>query len=290
MIDYKNLILNSKSVRSFKEKEVENRYFDEIKRFVETSKVLVPEIDTEISFYNKNEIYDKIDGLAGYNGFLIDSPHYMIMLSEEKDNYIENAGYVAEKARLKATEFGIDSCWITFSDGNAILEKLGLLTDKKLVALIAFGYAEEAKKKVINATKTGENYSKSEMAKESDVIASGRKAVEEIVFMDKWGQNADLEVLEERALLEAFSYARLAPSALNRQPWRFIVDGGKVVLAVDVEELKNEYEGSIDSGIVMLYFGAIVDATLMDSKWVFDADANGYDVPAGFKVVGYCKM
>ena len=51
--------------------------------------------------------------------------------------------------------------------------------------------------------------------------------------MDKWGQAADIEDLETRALLDAFSYARLAPSALNKQPWRFIVDGGKIVLAVD---------------------------------------------------------
>lgn len=118
--------------------------------------------------------------------------------------------------------------------------------------------------------------------------ASDRKAIEEIVFMDKWGQAADIEDLETRALLDAFSYARLAPSALNKQPWRFIVDGGKIVLAVDKEELKDEYEGKIASGIVMLYFGLIVDTTLMDSKWVFDA--SGYEVPAEYRVVGYCNI
>ena len=117
--------------------------------------------------------------------------------------------------------------------------------------------------------------------------ASDRKAIEEIVFMDKWGQPADIEDLENRALLDAFSYARLAPSALNKQPWRFIVDGGKIVLAVD-NEVKDGYEGKIAAGVVMLYFGLIVDSTLMDSKWVFDA--SGYEVPAEYRVVGYCNI
>ena len=57
---------------------------------------------------------------------------------------------------------------------------------------------------------------------------------------------------------------------------------------IDKEELKDEYEGKIASGIVMLYFGLIVDTTLMDSKWVFDA--SGYEVPAEYRVVGYCNI
>lgn len=289
MMDYKNLMIKSKSVRSFKEREVEERYFNEIKRYIETSKVLVPEIETEMKFYNKEEVFDKMEGLAGYNGFLIDAPHYMFLLSDKKDNYIENAGYITENARLKAVEFEIDSCWITFENGKKIIEDIGIVTNKELVAIVAFGYAEETNKKMLKATKTGGNYSQSEMEKALSEPASDRKEIEEIVFMDKWGESASLEDLEMRGLLDAFSYARLAPSALNVQPWRFIVDGSKIVLVVDKEALKSEYEGKISSGIVMLYFGLIVDSTLMDSKWVFDATDN-YNVPSEYRVVGYCNI
>lgn len=289
MMDYKNLMIKSKSVRSFKEREVEERYFNEIKRYIETSKVLVSEIETEIKFYNKEEVFEKMEGLAGYNGFLIDAPHYMFLLSDKKDNYIENAGYIAENARLKAVEFEIDSCWITFENGKKIIEDIGIVTNKELVAIVAFGYAEETNKKMLKATKTGGNYSQSEMKKALSEPASDRKEIEEIVFMDKWGESASLEDLEMRGLLDAFSYARLAPSALNVQPWRFIVDGSKIVLVVDKEALKSEYGGKISSGIVMLYFGLIVDSTLMNSKWVFDATDN-YNVPSEYRVVGYCNI
>ena len=289
MMDYKNLIMNSKSVRSFKDEAIDEKVFNEIKDFVLSSKVLVPGIEIGIKFFEKEEIFNKINGLAGYEGFLVDAPYYMVMVSEDKPHYTANAGYIGEKARLKATDLGVDSCWITFNDGDKILENIGADLGKKLVALIAFGHAKEAKKKMINPTKSGENYSKSEMAKAFDA-PSERKAIEEIVYMDKWGQAVDLDALEERALLDAFSYVRLAPSALNRQPWRFIVDGGKVVLVVDEAELGSGYEGRIDSGIAMLYFGAVIDATLLDSKWDLDADLSKYEIPEGFRAVGYCNV
>ena len=59
----------------------------------------------------------------------------------------------------------------------------------------------------------------------------------------------------------------MAPSTLNRQPWRFIIDGGKVVLVVKNDDFTNNYERGIDAGIAMLYFGLIVDTTMFDSKW-----------------------
>ena len=46
-MNYKELILNGKSVREFKEKNVEEKYFNEIKDYIENSKKLLPEIDIE---------------------------------------------------------------------------------------------------------------------------------------------------------------------------------------------------------------------------------------------------
>jgi len=82
----------------------------------------------------------------------------------------------------------------------------------------------------------------------------------------------------------------MAPSALNKQPWRFIVDGGKVVLAIDSEDYRGSYLNKIDAGIVMLYFGVILDVTMFDSKWGFDNLDKDYGIPANYTVVGYCNI
>ena len=42
---------------------------------------------------------------------------------------------------------GIASCWITFSDSEAIKNSLNILSDKEVVALIALGYDANATQK-----------------------------------------------------------------------------------------------------------------------------------------------
>ncbi|WP_422395153.1 nitroreductase family protein [Paraclostridium sordellii] len=108
-------------------------------------------------------------------------------------------------------DLGIDSCWVTFKESSLIKEKLEILSDKEVTAIIALGYGDTIKTK-------------------SATSDSSRLGVEKIVYLDKWGENATIELLEfKRGLLDAFSFARMAPSTLNRQPWRFIIDGGKVI-------------------------------------------------------------
>ena len=91
-------------------------------------------------------------------------------------------------------------------------------------------------------------------------------------------------------MLDAFSFARMAPSTLNRQPWRFIIDGGMVILAVRKDEVASEYEGKIDVGIVMLYFGLIIDTTMFDLKWTLENGNGNYDIPTDYEIIGYCNI
>lgn len=269
-MDYKKLILNRKSVREFKDTSIDSKYFSEIENYINNSKKLLPEIDVEIRMYDFKDCYEKINELAGYNGYLIQAPNYIILLSDVKNGYIENSGYIGERLILKARDLGIDSCWITFKDSKEIKEKLNISSHKEVTAIIALGYEDNINSK---------NKSISE-----------RLSVEEIVFMDEWGNNASVTELEERYLLDAFSYARMAPSSLNRQPWRFIIDGGKVILAVKSDDFSSDYEGSIDTGIAMLYFSLIIDTTMFDLTWNVGSLDKDYKIPSNYKIVGYCNI
>ncbi|MCC0703175.1 nitroreductase family protein [Clostridioides sp. ES-S-0049-02] len=289
-MNYKTIILNRKSVREYKKTDIKKEYLSEIKKYSESCKKLVPEIDVDIRVMNRSEVFDNLDKIAGYKGNMIDAPSYIIILSEVKDNYIENSGYIGENIIFKVTDLGIGSCWVTFEDSKKVLDKLGIDSDKEVTGIIAIGYGENASNtKVLNATKTGDNYSKSDMQVVSD-NSSSRLGVEEVVYMDEWGNNANTNILEERALLDAFHYARLAPSTLNRQPWRFIVDGGVVVLAVRKDGHTNLYEEKIDVGIVMLYFATIISATMFELKWNLGTQDKDYKIPEDYKIVGYCNI
>ncbi|MBU5306356.1 nitroreductase family protein [Clostridioides mangenotii] len=291
-MDYKALISNRKSVRDFKGTPIREELLVELETFSTSCKKLVSNIGVEVKLFDnvRDKVSEKLQDIAGYKGNMIGAPNYIFILSEVADNYIENAGYIGESIVLKATELDIDSCWITFEDSYKILSKLEIDSDKEIVAIIALGYESvNSKKKVVNQTKTGESYSLSDM-EIIDNDTSTRLGVEEIVYIDEWGKNIDAETLAERALLDAFNYARMAPSTLNRQPWRFIVDGGKVILAVRNDEYTNTYESKIDAGIVMLFFELIVRTTLFDTSWTLEKTDKKYSIPTDYKYIGYCNI
>ncbi|CEN78129.1 nitroreductase family protein [Paraclostridium sordellii] len=270
-MNYKYLISNKRSVRKFKNQEIKKSDFRIIEEYINMSKKLVPEISTEIKVFNKDKVYPKLDKIAGYNGHMIEAPNYVIILSDIGKGYIENSGYIGENLTLKAMDLGIDSCWVTFKESSLIKEKLEILSDKEVTAIIALGYGDTIKTK-------------------SATSDSSRLGVEKIVYLDKWGENATIELLEERGLLDAFSFARMAPSTLNRQPWRFIIDGGKVILAVRKDEFASEYEGKVDVGIVMLYFSLIIDTTMFNLKWTLENGNGNYYVPTDYEIIGYCNI
>lgn len=286
-MDYKRLILNRKSTREYKKLTVKKQALTELEEYFNLCKKLVIGIEIELIIKGK-EVYNKLEGKAGYNRFMIEAPNYLIMLSDKKEHYIENAGYIGENILLKALELGIDSCWITFKDSDEIKKHLDIQSNKEVVAIIALGYSKKTSK-VVNIPKVGENETKTKI----DIIpdnTSYRKPVEELVYVGKWGENATVEFLENRALLDAFHYARLAPSTLNRQPWRFIIDENIVVLAIRDDENTGTYEEKIDAGIAMLYFETIMDSTLADITWTLDKPQKDYDIPSNYIIVGYCNI
>jgi hypothetical protein len=219
---------------------------------------------------------------------MLEAPHYMIILSDEKQNYIENAGYVVENIMVKAYDLGVGSCWITFDDGELIKEKLSIKSDKKLAGLIALGF-DDNKLKILNEPKTGDNPSKANIRFEEDNVTI-MLDVEDVVFIEKWGNRADADELQIRGLLDAFNFARFAPSSLNKQPWRFIIDKDLVILALKKDPMVSDYDSKVDIGIVMLYFDLIVNNSIKDTNWQLGKPDKEYNVPHDFLIVGSCSI
>lgn len=285
-MEYKDLIARMKSVRDYKKEIVSPECIQKLKDYYHKSKRLVENIEIETMLKSRDEVYDNLKNIAGYNDMMLDAPHYLIFLSDEKDHYIENTAYAAEDVRLKAHELGIDSCWITIHDGEAIKEKLHIKSDKKLTALIALGF-DDNKNKAVLENVSEYNPSKANVSIIEDNV-SERLRISDVVYMKKWGENADPDDVANLGLLEAFFFARLAPSTKNRQPWRFIYDDGMVILTLRKDKDVNEYEEGIDTGIVMLYYQLIVDNTLFKMDWKFGKPDKEYEIPSDYNIIAYC--
>ncbi len=272
-MNYQTLILNTKSIRDFKKDAVKNMDLKAIKDYANDCKKLVSSIELDIRIMSNSEVYLPLDGVAGYKGHMIDAPAYIVLLSAVAQGYIENAGFVGQELILKAKEIGVDSCWITFSDSKTVKEKLNLVSDKEVAGIIALGF-DQNKGKVINGS----------------LNPAYRLGLEEIVYLNEWGKGADNTTLEERGILDAFAFARLAPSAWNKQPWRFLIHGGSVILAVKKDEEVYSYDEKIAAGVIMLFFQAIIDSTLFSLSWTLGAPAGAVAIPDDFEVIGYCNL
>ncbi len=287
-MDYKQIINNKFSVREYKNKKVRDDTFRELTGYANSCPRLVDDIDLDIRVMDNEDVYRQLDGFAGYHGILINAPHYVILLSEKKDHYIENAGYVGESISMKAFELGVDSCWITFKDSKTVIEKLNLVTDKEVVGILTLGYGKKQRTDTVGKAKTGDTFTQVNLRKKESSGPS--MALEDMVFIDNWNNNIDFDDLRRRALYEPMDSARKAPSTLNRQPWRFIIDGGKIILTVREDPETSIYEEHIDAGIAMLYFECVTEQTLCKCHWDLSPVENTYNIPDTYHIIGTCIM
>jgi hypothetical protein len=140
------------------------------------------------------------------------------------------AGHLGEAFILEATRLGLGTCWIAGSfDKAAAAGLLGLGHDEQVVAVTPLGYP--------TAQQPG-----GERLLRTLVKASARLSVEKLApgILDGWPDWA----------VSAVQAARLAPSGANRQPWRFRLDGGALVMG---RAEKLYWTAPIDFGIARLH-------------------------------------
>jgi len=79
----------------------------------------------------------------------------------------------------------------------------------------------------------------------------------------------DAVVIADAGLQKGFEAARLAPSAYNRQPWRFRVEEGDVIIRTDKNEHNEKISRRLDCGIAMLHLELGARAGGLSGTWDF---------------------
>ena len=190
-------------------------------------------------------------GFVGSYGRVLKAPSALLMIGTETASaFQESVGYLGEAAVLEATSLGLGTCWVAGYFDRAVASTLvPLAPAEHVLAISPLGYGTPR-------PRPGERVMK------RAVRAHKRKSVEEIApgFEDQsWPSWA----------AEGVRLARIAPSAVNRQPWRFEldretsaagppVDGVRPTQAVTLSAVAKGSEGNIsrrvDCGIAMLHF------------------------------------
>jgi len=180
--------------------------------------------------------YGRVKGALMYVAFLgrMDSPRVQ-----------EAAGYAGEGIVLEATALGLATCWVGgFFRPEIVRQHIGIEDGEKVLAVTPVGYAPARKDRTERFL--------------SGVIRSHRRKSVVTLINGK--------TMPPR-LAEAFAAARLAPSAQNRQPWRFRVEPKAVVLTTDRSFSTSTISKRLDCGIAMLHFELGARAAGVEGKW-----------------------
>ncbi len=179
---------------------------------------------------------DIFTGILGAYGKVTKAPSALVFLGvSSMPGADASVGYTGEGVILEATRLGLDTCWI---GGTLRASKVGaavsLKRGERVFGISPVGYAT-ASLSFAERTLFGHKTVGPKPRKSAEQIAPGS---------DHWPAWA-------RTGVEA---ARLAPSAMNRQPWRFSYADGRVTIAFDGVDAHKRVSKKLDCGIAMLHF------------------------------------
>ena len=180
-----------KSVRSYTGEALSPQLLDKVKAHYRELTGLFGGIETEISVLDNRRGQQRMLSL-----FSVKAPYYLVFYSEEAPRYLRNMGYLMEQMVLYMCSLGIGTCFI---GSNKIKKELQEKDGRKMVGIVAFGKSK------------GSHVRKQAEAK--------RLSIDQLCIFKEVPRQWMRQLLES---------ARLAPSAMNDQPWRFVVYDNRI--------------------------------------------------------------
>jgi len=177
----------------------------------------------------------------------------------------QDYGYCKEELILKATELGLNTCWLggTFAI-SAFGRAAGMHRNELLPTIAAIGYAAQKR-------------SLTERLMRGIAGSDHRLPWKELFFSGN--ARTPLSPEEAGSYREALENVRLAPSASNKQPWRIIYNKEQKAFlfylsrAAGYRYLRNVSLQEIDMGIAMCHFELTARGSNLSGQWRIDESA-----------------
>lgn len=288
-MNYTALIENRRSVREFTDEKVCPCKLTALKEYYHKDcKRLLPEVKTALLVFGE-EVREQLEGAAGYNQFLVGAPNYLVLLSEKHPQALINAGYMMQDISLKLADMDLGSCWITFTDSEAVKKVLSIDSRLDVVAILAFGHGKKAPMRPrINILSMSNVDIKAKRR-----YMDPKKPLSELVFRNTWGNRYGVDSylgFFDDMLWEALHAASLAPSYLNRQAYGFLLLDGGVALVSQPDDYNTDHDAALSLGAVMLHFDAVAETWAGKVNWQFGPEMAALALPEGFRQVAWCNL
>ena len=188
-------------------------------------------------------------GVVGSYGKVTGAPAFVAFVGDTGDPRMnEKVGYTGEGIILEATAMGLDTCWVGgFFRPRVAASLVGVAGNERVMAVTPVGHALAS---VTAQEKAMTGFGRTHRRKSLPELVTGLGRGEWPSWMEP-----------------ALDAARLAPSAVNRQPWRFRVDAQGVTVSVDSPRFSVGISKRLDCGIAMLHVEVAALARGVHGEW-----------------------
>jgi len=162
----------------------------------------------------------------------------------------EQVGYTGEGIILEATALGLNTCWVAgFFRPEIVASLVEIGSKERILAVTPVGYAQKLES-LEEKLMTGFGRTHKRLPVSKLVSGLGREEMPDWV----------------RASLEA---ARIAPSAVNRQPWGFNVEDDGITVFVRTGGPEFNVSKRLDCGIAMIHIEVAALSSGVKGNWKF---------------------
>ena len=193
-------------------------------------------------------------GIVGSYGKIKDTLAFIAFIGNMDSTSVqEEVGYTGEGVILEATALGLNICWVAgFFKPESVASLVEIKSNERVLAVTPVGYArrfESLEEKLM--TGFGRTHRRLPVSR---LISGLRQGA-----LPEW----------VRASIQA---ARLAPSAMNRQPWGFDVEDGSIIVYVRTGGPEFSVSKRLDCGIAMLHIEVAAMNCGAIGEWQFLKD------------------
>lgn len=207
MSNFLELSKSRRSVRTFDKNRLDDSVINELKQFADsiTNPYGVP---VRFVFLDKDENDLSSPVLSG-------EKTYVSAVVKKTEHAEEAYGYAFEALLMHAHEMGLGTVWIGGTMPREKFEEAtGLAANDLMPCMSPLG-------------KPADKMSIKETLMRKGVKADSRKKFEELFFEEDFNTPLTEAKAESLGLKDALECLRVAPSAVNKQPWRVIINGNE---------------------------------------------------------------
>jgi nitroreductase len=253
-----DIIRRRKSWRTYADKSIENEKKEQILNFIST--LNKPPFASEARFQVVDLDLNITRKVSGTYGVIKGAKTFVASIVKKSPRDMEDVGFLFEQIILFATGINLDTCWMGASFSRSLFsEKLSLQPDELIPVVSPVGY------------KAGRR-SLTDAVFHMTAGSKNRKPWSDLFFNRTL--NSPLDPKDAGRLEIPFEMVRLAPSAVNKQPWRLILDENAVHFFLKrtpgFESMFTMDLQRIDMGIAMCHFELAANEAGIDGRWKID--------------------